>query len=135
MKWSETQLSKCRYGNVAAEIWGEWDILWNITDPDYQGSAEFIAYNSDIGRYAWYEWSWGSCAGCDRWEARGCTDEQIKVEMLAQAAYFDKKEHIINLVENIIKESVKGGIDFDLERIQSIKEFLGKIYKNPDFIP
>jgi hypothetical protein len=35
MKWSETTSSKCRYGEVAGKIWGDWDIIWEDAEDDY----------------------------------------------------------------------------------------------------
>ena len=39
MKWSDTTASKCRYGEIAGEIWGGWDVIWECSSDDYQGHA------------------------------------------------------------------------------------------------
>jgi len=79
MKWCKTIANSCRYGDVASEIWGDWDIIWEDSENDYQGHASFIAEKN--GKYCFYEWSYGSCSGCDTWEAAGLTDKQVEQEV------------------------------------------------------
>lgn len=86
MKWDKTTASKCRYGDVAGTIWGDWDILWEESESGYQGSARFFARNGD--EVCYYEWDYGSCSGCDGWEAAGATDEKIADEMRRDAMWF-----------------------------------------------
>src|ERR1700739_419908 len=60
--WSETIASQCRYGDVAESIWGDWDIIWEDSEADYQGHASILARKNN--RYSFYEWYYGSCSGC-----------------------------------------------------------------------
>ena len=39
-----------------------------------------------------YQYYYGSCSGCDTWEATGLDDEQIKAAMLQGATFFDNIE-------------------------------------------
>lgn len=48
---------------------------------DYQGSGAVVVRFND-GKWFHYEWSYGSCSGCDPWEGE---EERAKVEWLASA--------------------------------------------------
>lgn len=92
MKWNETTASECRYGEIAEKVWGDWEILWEDSEADYQGHASILAKKDN--RYSFYEWWYGSCSGCDGWEADGSTDEQIEAEMCDTAMWFDSKKEL-----------------------------------------
>lgn len=77
MRFSETVASQCRYGSNAQGIWGGWDILWEDSEADYQGHAAILA--TFKGKYCFYEWTYGSCSGCDTWEDQGLTGDQIEM--------------------------------------------------------
>lgn len=87
--WKETTASQCRYGDVAGQIWGDWSILWEDSEASYQGHASFLAKKGR--RYAFYEWWYGSCSGCDGWKADNATDETIEKEMRDTAIWFNGK--------------------------------------------
>lgn len=80
MKWEATVASRCRYGDVAGRIFGEAEIIWEHSEDDYQGSANVLARLPN-GHFAHYEWTYGSCSGCDEWESRGLTDDEIERDM------------------------------------------------------
>lgn len=92
MKWSETVASTCRYGDVAEKIWGDWEILWEDSEADYQGHASFVAEKD--GKYCFYEYYYGSCSGCDGWESDGKSDEVIEAEMRDTALWIDSKDDL-----------------------------------------
>ena len=92
MKWSDTVASTCRYGEIAGQIWGDWDILWENSESDYQGHASILAKKGN--RYAFYEWWYGSCSGCDGWEADGKSSEDIEKEMRGTAIWFESKKQL-----------------------------------------
>lgn len=89
MTWEETTSSRCRYGDIAGKIWGDWEILWEDAEDNYQGHASFLAKKGT--RYSFYEWWYGSCSGCDGWEADNASDEAIEKEMRETAIWFDNK--------------------------------------------
>lgn len=110
MKWDETIASRCRYGEVAQEVWGTWDILWEDSEADYQGHASFLAKKGN--KYCFYEWWYGSCSGCDGWENENLTDEEIKQEMQDTAIWFNGKKSLKRWLENLDKVPVSNyGID------------------------
>ena len=88
MKWDETIANECRYGYNARNIWGDSEIIWEYSEADYQGGASFLAIDPN-GIFSFYEWSYGSCSGCDDWENRELSDEEIEIEMRSDAVYFD----------------------------------------------
>lgn len=86
MKYAETVASRCRYGDIAERIFGDAEIIWECSTADYQGSANLLAAFPD-GRFAHYEWSYGSCSGCDEWESRDLTDDAIEEEMRSHVGW------------------------------------------------
>lgn len=80
MRWDETTASQCRYGEVAERIFRDAEIVWEHSEADYQGSANILARMPD-GAFVHYEWTYGSCSGCDEWEARDLDDDAIEAEM------------------------------------------------------
>lgn len=54
MKWNKTRASQCRYGRVAKKIWGDWEIVWEDSEANYQGHATILAKKKN--RYSFYEW-------------------------------------------------------------------------------
>ena len=90
--YSKTVASTCRYGEVAERLWGEWEILWEDSDADYQGHASILAKKGN--KYAFYEWWYGSCSGCDGWEADGKDGDAIEKEMRDTALWFDSKKQL-----------------------------------------
>jgi len=85
MKWEETEADKCRYGEIASRIFGEAEIIWERSEAGYQGSANVLAAMPD-GTFVHYEWTYGSCSGCDEWEARGLSDDEVEQEMRSAMA-------------------------------------------------
>lgn len=87
MKWTETVANGCRYGENAGNIWGDWEVLWESSEADYSGSADFVAYKD--GLFVLYDWSYGYCSGCDEWESLGLGDDEIEAEMRHEAVEYD----------------------------------------------
>jgi hypothetical protein len=115
MKWNETTASKCRYGDVAEKVWGDWEILWEDSEADYQGHASFLAKRGK--KYCFYEWWYGSCSGCDGWEASEQTDEQIEAEMRDTAMWFTDKKELAMWLNNACMVGVHDGrANYDMER-------------------
>lgn len=67
------------------------EVLYLKYESDYQGYVDIDVLLED-GRVFSYEYSYGSCSGCDDWEYRQLTDQQILEEMKKGATYFDKLE-------------------------------------------
>lgn len=91
MKWTETTASSCRYGDVAGRIFSQAEVLWEHSEDDYQGFANILAAMPD-GTFVHYEWTYGSCPGCDEWESRNLTDDQVEQEMRGAMAILADKE-------------------------------------------
>ena len=146
MKWSETTANKCRYGDVAEKIWGNWEILWEDSEDNYQGHATILAHRGN--RYCFYEWWYGSCSGCDGWESDGLTDEQIEKEMRDTSMWFKNKKELLrwlgmlegNPISNYNMDrggALVQGIDFlgggIFDRINAIRAHFGiPPYKSPN---
>jgi hypothetical protein len=80
MRWEDTVASTCRYGDVAGRIFKDAEIIWEHSEADYQGFASVLAAMPD-GTFVNYNWSYGSCSGCDEWESSGLGDDEIEAVM------------------------------------------------------
>lgn len=63
-------------------------VLYEDFKDDYQGYVEVDVLLKD-GRVFSYRYSYGSCSGCDEWEDRGLTDEEIVQQMKIEATFFN----------------------------------------------
>lgn len=97
MKWTETTADQCRYGDIAERIWGDWDIIWEDSEADWQGHASFVAEKD--GKYCFYEWWYGSCSGCDGWESDGSSEDEIEAEMRDTALWIDSKDEMMRWLD------------------------------------
>jgi len=141
MKWNETIASECRYGDIAGTIWKDWEIVWEDSENDYQGHASFIATKD--GKWSLYEWWYGSCSGCDGWEADGKNEEEIAADMRKDAMWFGNFTELFewfgkltgNFRSNASPDRGGGGIVFGLDflaggiadRLKEIKEAATKV--------
>ena len=84
-------LESCRYcdelGTALKEVRASKLLFLSYTS-DYQGSVDVSALLED-GRVFSYEYSYGSCSGCDSWEAEELTYDAIVQEMVKNGTYFD----------------------------------------------
>jgi hypothetical protein len=101
MKFEDTIAYTCRYGEIANEVWGDWDILWEDSEADYQGHAKIFATKD--GKYSYYEWWYGSCSGCDTWEAADLGDEAIEAEMKDTALWFKDRAQLKIWINSLLK--------------------------------
>lgn len=92
MKWSETVASKCRYGDVAENLFGTHEILWEDSEDGYQGNASVLTKHGDT--YCFYEWDYGSCSSCDGWESDNLSDRQVQDEMEKSTRRFNSKNEL-----------------------------------------
>jgi len=131
MDWTETTASYCRYSGVAKRIWGDWDILWEHSYATWQGEANFFAKKGH--RYCAYSWAYGSCSGCDAWEAAGLTDKEIEAAMRKGAMWITGKEALkrwLEMLESTMPTDryekewfISDGL---LDRINAIRKELNK---------
>lgn len=80
--------AQCRYGDIACAVFQNAEVIWEHSENDYQGFANILVRMPD-GTFAHYEWTYGSCSGCDEWENRCLTDQQIEDEMRFAMVTFD----------------------------------------------
>lgn len=111
MKWIETTANDCRYGEIAERIWGDWDVIWEDSEADYQGHASFVAEKD--GKYCFYEWWYGSCSGCDGWESDGSSEDEIEAEMRDTAIWLDSKEELFVWLDMLTGEPLS---NYSVER-------------------
>jgi hypothetical protein len=91
MRWEDTIASGCRYGDVLAPLFEGGDVIWEFSTANYQGFANVLVAMPD-GRFIHYEWTYGSCSGCDEWENRGLSDEQICEEAIKVMAVLKTRD-------------------------------------------
>jgi hypothetical protein len=99
MRLRESVAAQCRYGEEALDAFGpESELIWESSESDYQGSANILIRTPD-GRFAHFEWTYGSCSGCDEWEARDLTPEEVTMVMRETAAWFDDEATLARYLE------------------------------------
>jgi len=92
-KWADTIASGCRYGDVAERIFKDAEIIWEHSEADYQGYANVLARLKN-GHFIHLSWTYGSCSGCDEWEARGLSDDDVEQEMRRSMGVFKTQKHL-----------------------------------------
>lgn len=88
------------------------EVLDFTCNNDYQGDMDLSVLLED-GRVFSYAYSYGSCSGCDDWEARSLTDKQIEDEIARDATYFSDVSsfNAFNGKRLTLKESIKNNIE------------------------
>lgn len=96
----------CRYGEEAQTLMQSEGatVVGQCGAPDYQGDAKVLGRKPD-GSYILLEWSWGSCSGCDEWEARDLTSDQIVETMRGTLARFPSAEHLNAYCQKVLAET------------------------------
>jgi hypothetical protein len=94
MNWEDTEASKCRYGNIAGNIFRDADIIWENSEADWQGSANLLAATT-YGTFIHYSWTYGSCSGCDEWEARELSEQEVEKEMRMAMAELSGRQELM----------------------------------------
>lgn len=137
-KFDDSIAVTCRYGDIASKIWHDWNVVWEDSESDYQGHASFVVEKG--GKFAFYEWWYGSCSGCDGWEASGMSDDDVEKEMRDTAMWFKNKKELLtwldmlegNPISNYSMESGGGlaaGLDMLggglISRINAIRNYFG----------
>ena len=105
MKWDETVASRCRYGDVAGNIFGNSNIIWEDSENDYQGHARILA-QMESGVFVHYEWSYGSCSYCDEWESRELSGKQIEEEMRREMTVINNVKILKHYIRNTPMDDV-----------------------------
>jgi hypothetical protein len=91
VRYQDTIASECRYGEYAAVIWRDMNILWEQAENSYQGYACLLGEDSE-GRIHLGGWVYGSCSGCDDWEFRNASSEEIVEDMRRAVMTFDSPQ-------------------------------------------
>ena len=97
VKFAESTAAQCRWSEYAAELFGDWDVIWDESNADYQGAVRFLAHKD--GRFGFLSYSYGSCAGCDSWE--GQDDGEIRKDFQNMAEFFDDVHVLKKFAEQV----------------------------------
>jgi hypothetical protein len=73
---------------VISNLSGASRILRKDYESDYQGHVDIDVLLND-GRVFSYYYSYGSCSGCDKWERKDFSGDDVVKEMLQEATIFD----------------------------------------------
>ena len=104
VKFSDSTAAECRHSEYVAELFSDWEIIWDESRCDYQGTVRFLAHKD--GKFAYLEYSYGSCGGCDSWE--GMAEDEVRADFKRMAEHFD------NVVElQKFANQVNYGKDFE----------------------
>jgi hypothetical protein len=85
MRWEQSTASQCRWSEYAEELFYDWNIIWDNSYADYQGTGEFVAEKD--GKFAYVTWTYGSCSGCDAWE--DMPEDEVRKDFKNGVEYFN----------------------------------------------
>ncbi len=106
MNWNDTVASHCRYGDVIGKLFEKGNVIWEHSEDGYQGFANVLIEMPDK-TYIHYEWTYGSCSGCDEWESRRLSNNQILAEVRKHMNVIPDLETLRKYV-HLDKKTVKG---------------------------
>jgi hypothetical protein len=88
MKWEDTIAHSCRWSELVGEVLDldNAEIVWESSEADYQGFAKVVAVTKD-DKIIHYEWSYGSCSGCDAWEDEPVEEVKGEIKKTASILY------------------------------------------------
>ena len=120
MKWGETVASKCRWGHIVKGFldkrYGAVEVVWEESENDYQGSAKFLAKVAKTNKYVYYEWTYGSCEGCDTWHNQDVGSIETEIEKTIAEYTFDGLKNWLTMLED--RRNVP---DWDDSRMEAIR--------------
>ena len=119
IKFRDSNASEVRYGDCAVKNWGEYDVIWEESENDYQGYAKFLL-RSPQGAYVYYSYSYGSCSGCDTWESAGYTEQQICNEMISESLVM-RNNHELSKWRNMLADATGS---YDAPLVKAIQTYL-----------
>ena len=97
MRFDDTTASACRWSEFTEELFGDWDIIWENSTSDYQGSVELLAHKD--GRFGYISYSYGSCSGCDSWEDQ--SEEAVRADFKNITEYFEDVHELQRFVNKV----------------------------------
>lgn len=81
VKDSET-INSCRYSENIPGKYRDYILVADKSDGGgYSGEANFLAVSQDGNDFVLISYPYGSCTGCDDWEARDLSDVEIEQEI------------------------------------------------------
>ena len=100
INWEKSETARCRWGDEAMDAFNAPKILWEDSHADYQGHAKFFGWTG--AAVVFYEWTYGSCSGCDPWEDQFSGLEgsaRLAATMRGGAVWFDTLEPLLVFAE------------------------------------
>ena len=88
----------CRYGDNVHNLFGSWNVIKDKSRQDYPGNVT-VLFKQD-GHYAYVDFEYGSCSGCDSWESEGLNDKQIEDEIIKNSLFFENKTQLDIYIAN-----------------------------------
>ena len=110
-KFKDSEASRCRWSEYAAELVGDWDVIWDGSTADYQGKVRVLSHKE--GKFAYLEYEYGSCSGCDGWEEMDDKDRRADFKNCVE--YFDD----VHDLQRFVKQ-VKYGSGFE----EAVEEYM-----------
>lgn len=92
-----SESANCRWSECVEPHLGDWTVLWEEAYVDYQGGTKLLATKD--GHYAYVEWSYGSCSGCDGWE--DMAEDRRLEDFKNMIEYFDTNEELKRFCEQV----------------------------------
>jgi hypothetical protein len=103
------EVDNARYSDILEEVVNNLnpvELLRKNYESDYQGFVD-IDVLLENGRVFSYNYSYGSCSGCDEWEDRSYSDAEIAEEMREHAVLFENIDEYNLWREKVIEENIR----------------------------
>jgi hypothetical protein len=92
---------QCRYGDFVKELYGDWEVVVDLSEDDYSGNVDLVATKD--GKYLYLQYYYGSCSVCDTWEGDELSGLEIEDEIRECTLFFDNKEQYNEWLERTAK--------------------------------
>lgn len=92
MKISELKdYKKARYTEYIPEWFANLEYVRGTIEADWSGEIDL--FGTDGNKYYSLKYYYGSCSGCDHWENKDLSDEQIQKEIIDLIIEYSKEEY------------------------------------------
>jgi hypothetical protein len=97
VSFGESKAAECRWSQYAEELFSDWEIIWDESEANYQGTVRFLARKD--GKFAYLNYSYGSCSGCDSWE--DMPEDKVRADMKNLAEYFESAAELKKFADQV----------------------------------
>lgn len=99
LTFSESKCAEARWSEVFMPFLGDWLVVGELAHIDYQGDAEALLTKGE--KFAYVEWSYGSCESCDSW--MDLSEEEVSQAAHKQIMFFSSSSALQKWREMLVE--------------------------------